>query len=267
MIRALVNGQPRSEISILDRGLSFGDGLFETIAVIDGKPCLWSLHLQRLRSGCQRLRICCPESSGLLEEARMLVGNWSFAVLKIILTRGLSERGYRPPDHAQLTRILQVMPWQGPSSADVDLRICRQRLGFNTLAGIKHLNRLEQVLARAEWDQEADEGVMLDMEGGVVEGCMSNLFFECAGVLHTPLLDRCGVAGVVRETVLKLGRESGQPVEQGRYDLDDLLQSDAVYVTNSLLGIRRVRCLGDVTWVQERRWHPLLMVAKSEVFQ
>jgi 4-amino-4-deoxychorismate lyase len=249
--RVLINGQACDSVSSLDRGLLYGDGLFETIAVDNGTPRFWRRHLARLFAGCARLGILPPPGTQLLEEAGALVTGVDRGVLKLIVTRGCGGRGYHPADATTPTRILQLHPW--PDYAEhcgrsgIRMRLCRLRLGHApTLAGIKHLNRLEQVLARAEWgDPAIMEGLLLDEEERVVEGTMSNVFAIGNGVLMTPALDRCGVAGVLRTVVMELAAGLPIPVQVGRLGLDDLRTADEVFLTNSLIGIWPVTAFED----------------------
>jgi 4-amino-4-deoxychorismate lyase len=248
--RVLVNGGATDEVSSLDRGLLYGDGLFETIAVQDGRPRFWRRHLARLRAGCERLGISQPVEDRLREEADALVAGVDRGVLKLIVTRGCGGRGYRSEIPLHPTRILQLHPWPDyPGHCQVSgvrVRLCHQRLGhIPALAGIKHLNRLEQVLARMEWDDPAImEGVLLDTDGRLVEGTMSNLFMIRDGVLMTPALDRCGVAGVLRGVVLELAAGL-MPVQVGALQPDDLRTADEAFLTNSLIGIWPVSAFED----------------------
>lgn len=245
----LVNGERESRIAATDRGLHYGDGLFETLAVIEGKPCLWQRHMARLQQGCTRLGISMPDPKRLWAEAKQEIAGAERGVLKIIVTRGQGGRGYRPPSEPVPTRMLHLSPWPDyPDQAwrqGITARVCHTRLGCNpALAGIKHLNRLEQVLARAEWQDGAiAEGIMLDAEGRVIEGTMSNLFMLREGRLVTPDLSRCGVAGVMRALIIDLARAQALPVSVEDVCLDDLLQADALFFSNSLIGIWPVQSL------------------------
>jgi 4-amino-4-deoxychorismate lyase len=253
-LAVLIDGHPGERLPVTDRGLSYGDGLFETLALADAGPCLWRLHLERLDAGCRRLGIAAPEPVLLRREAARAIAGHRDGVLKIILTRGSGGRGYRPDPAARPRRILLWFP--GPEYPDswtvegVHVRFCATQLGRNPrLAGIKHLNRLEQVLARAEWANPAiAEGLMLDSEGLVIEGTMSNLFVERDGRLLTPRLDRTGVAGVVRALVLEQARAQGIVCEERDLEPQELLAADALFLTNSLIGIWPVRRL------EERRY-------------
>ena len=228
----LVNGQAQDHIAVADRGLHYGDGLFETIAVNGGQPRLWERHCRRLSTGCQRLGIAQPDPEMMFEEACRVCAGIDRGIMKIILTRGAGGRGYRPPQSGQATRIMAMYPWPAYPEANwrqgVAVRVCATRLGRNpALAGMKHLNRLEQVLARSEWDDpHIAEGLMLDDDGHVIAATMSNLFIAA-----------CGVAGVMRGVVLDLAAELDIAREETPLRLEDLHRADEVFLTNALIGI------------------------------
>ena len=267
----LINGKPSELLPALDRGLQFGDGLFETLAVKDGRPCLWDAHLARLRLGCERLGIPMPDPESLRAEAESLVAGHARAVLKLMLTRGCGGRGYRPPDDPQPNRVMLLAEWPDyPAewqSTGVKIRLCRTRLGLNPdLAGIKHLNRLEQVLARSEWDDPAiAEGLLCDLDGRVIEGTASNLFLQRDGRLLTPRLDRCGVAGVMRARVMQLAESMGQPVLEQDLGLVDLERAEALYLSNSLIGIWQVRQFAERDYAGAKP-HPVMAVVLETAF-
>lgn len=239
----LVNGIEADRISVGDRGLHYGDGLFETIAVADGAPIRWRRHLDRLADGCRRLGIPMPNAEDLEREAMHVCARAEKAVLKITVTRGSGGRGYKPPQNPVPTRIVALHPWpQYPAlfaNRGVKARICTTRLGANPqLAGIKHLNRLEQVLARREWDDpEIPEGLMLDGSGRVIEGTMSNLFLVRGGCVFTPELSESGVAGIVRGLVLESCRALDIPLKISDIKLHDVQQADELFLTNSIIGL------------------------------
>lgn len=245
----LINGNPTEKISVMDRGLQYGDGLFETIAVVNGKPRLWKRHMVRLARGEQRLKLPAQDKNKVLEEASSLISGQGRAVIKLVVTRGQGGRGYRPSSAPETSRILSLHPWPDcPSSwyeKGIALRVCRTRIGHSKiLAGLKHLNRLEQVLARQEWDDpRIPEGLMLDENGHVVEGTQSNLFFLKDGLLFTPSLANAGVAGIVRELVLEIAKELGIDCRVTTVRLADVSSADALFITNSLLGICPVSSL------------------------
>jgi len=239
----LVNGEPASVIPVSDRGLLYGDGVFETIAIRDGRPRHWPRHMDRLRAGCARLGLQPPDSARLAAEAQPVVDGLDKGVLKLIITRGSGGRGYRVPETVACTRIMQLHPWPEYPAAcaeqGVRTRLCATRLGRNpALAGIKHLNRLEQVLARREWsDAGIHEGLLMDTDANLVEGTMSNLFIVSEGALVTPDLSHCGVAGIMRTIILEQAERQGLEAWIASISREDLLQAEEVFLCNSLIGI------------------------------
>lgn len=239
----LLNGEPGRRIDIADRGFQYGDGLFETLEILNGAPLFLDRHLERLASGCERLLLPPPDLELLTREALAVSAGTTRGVLKIILTRGEGGRGYRQPEPVYPNRLIGLYPFSDyPSSFHihgVSVRICKTRLGGNpALAGIKHLNRLEQVLARAEWrDDGIQEGLMQDSAGYVIEGCMSNVFMVRNGVVFTPELHECGVAGIVRGIIMDLCRGNAIELRETRLPLANLARADEVFLTNSIIGV------------------------------
>jgi 4-amino-4-deoxychorismate lyase len=250
----LVNGEYSEHIEISDRGFQYGDGLFETIAVINGQPVFFDRHIDRLNAGCRRLYIPFPGAELLAFEAKKLCRHSNKAVLKLILTRGSGGRGYRQPDVIQTTRVLSLHPF--PDYPDIYkehgiiARFCDTRLGLNpALAGIKHLNRLEQILARAEWtSSDIQEGIMLDINEHVIEGTMTNLFYTKNNILYTSSLDLSGVAGIMRGIIMTLSFDHDFPVIEHTFTKDELLSADEVFVCNSIVGIWPVKQIANVNF-------------------
>ncbi|MCK9606261.1 MAG: aminodeoxychorismate lyase [Methylomonas sp.] len=245
----LLNGESRHCVDVSDRGFQYGDGLFETIAVYKGRPLFLQRHLDRLLKGCRRLRIPPPDLSLLESEARQLSAAADQAVLKLMVTRGSGGRGYRQPDQIVPTRLLSLHPSpKYPERYQTDgivARFCEWRLAINPgLAGIKHMNRLEQILARAEWqDETVQEGLMFDNDDRIVEGTMSNLFFVKEGVLHTPLLIDCGIEGILRQIVIEFAIRNSLGLSENHFNKQNVLEADEVFVTNSVIGIWPVKQL------------------------
>ena len=244
--RCLVNGQPQASVPADDRGLLYGDGLFETMRVVDGHVPLWDRHMQRLAAGCARLGLPVPDAIVLRAEvARLAVDRGAF-VARITCTRGSGPRGYGPPRDARAVRVVTLAPAPAAdpdwSARGIRVRFCQTRLAQQpALAGIKHLNRLEQVLARAEWDDpDIAEGLMRDMHGHVVCATAANLFACIDGAWTTPPVDACGVAGVGRAEVL--GQWSDARVAP--IEMETLMQADEVFLSSSVRGILPVRDLG-----------------------
>jgi 4-amino-4-deoxychorismate lyase len=245
----LINGESHSQLAISDRGFQYGDGLFETIEVYNGRLIFIEQHLKRLALGCEKLRIPAPDREQLIHEAQSLIQNSDKAVLKIIITRGGGGRGYKMPDLIQPTRVLSLHPFPDYPLAfqqqGVKAIFCQQRLGLNpTLAGLKHLNRLEQILARAEWDTPTiQEGLLLDLNGYLIEGTMSNVFFVKDTTLYTPSLWQAGIAGILRDFVLQTATLLGVNTVQGLFKPEQLFTADEIFLTNSVIGIWAVKDL------------------------
>ncbi len=252
-MQAWVNGQPADSLALADRGLAYGDGLFETLKVQGGRAVLLERHLARLQHGCQRLKIPC-DMSILRRELLEYMQQLGDGVCKLIVTRGAGQRGYGLPDPCVPQRILQasaVPQWPAAHQQQgIQLFACQLRLSEQPLlAGLKHLNRLEQVLARAEWsDPTYAEGVLLDAQDRVVDGVFSNIFIVHKQQLLTPALHRCGVAGVMRAELLERAAAVGIEVLVRDISLQDLLQADEVFTCNSLYGIWPVRAYAAQRW-------------------
>ena len=250
----LIDGKPDGAISPYDRGFSYGDGVFRTLPMHQGLPEQWSRQYRKLSDDCTALGIACPTEEVLLEDLAKLFHDRADGVAKIVVTRGESARGYAiPTDIAPRRIVLRSARPQYPASyrsEGVDLHLCDLRLAAQPrLAGIKHLNRLENVLARMEWTSpDIAEGVLMDQEGRIIEGTMSNLFLRTGALLRTPDLTRCGVSGVTRDRILELAPELGLAGEIGDITLDTLKSADEVIICNSLIGVWHVRSLDMHRW-------------------
>ncbi|WP_049620868.1 aminodeoxychorismate lyase [Frateuria defendens] len=264
-VRVLVDGQAQDRVSVFDRGLSYGDGLFETLRFEAGEAPLWPRHMQRLASGCERLGLPAPDAALLREEARAVSAGLAQAVVRITVTRGTGARGYAPPAMVQPTRIVAAFPLPPLPAAHyrhgIRMRLCRLRLAEQPLlAGMKHLNRLEQVLARAEWSDPAiAEGLLCDATGRAISATMMNLFAVLDGALVTPALERCGIAGVGRAEVL-----AARPAQVRDLPLDELLRAREVFLSSSVRGILpvceldgRTLEVGPVARAMQRHWRGL----------
>jgi len=262
----LVNGLQTDLLDVHDRGLAYGDGVFRTLRISGGKAFCWQRHYQKLHDDCRALGLSCPSHAMLSEELGQIAAANPQCVLKIIVTRGRGARGYRAIGEMQATRIVMASPVPDyPSSYDeqgVRLRICDLKLSLQPrFAGIKHLNRLENVMARREWDDASiAEGLLLDSEEFVIGGTMTNLFMRKGNELWTPDLTRCGVAGVQRKRVLERAAVSGIRCAERHISVAQLLKADEIFLTNSVIGVWQVREIGDNFWKKGeftptvRRW-------------
>lgn len=249
----LINGQPADQLSVADRGLNYGDGLFETLRVNDGRIALIDYHLARLQRGLLALRLQ-ADAEVVAAEWRDLARRMGAGVIKLTLTRGVGKRGYAIPADAHTVRIQQcfapVNHPAGYAQKGVRLFPCTTRLAHQPLlAGIKHLNRLEQVLARSEWvDPQYAEGLVCDTQGRPIECTMSNLFIRLSGQWLTPALTQCGVRGVMRDYLLDQLRASGEQVEELELDYAMLTSASELFCCNSLFGIWPIVAIEQHVW-------------------
>lgn len=252
----LINGSKDGCLSPLDRGFAYGDGVFRTLVVNNGRPQLWALHYAKLLNDCNVLGIVCPSASVLQNDLEHLFADCpGMAVAKIIVTRGEGARGYSMPPLAQPTRavIKSAFPELSMDHFEHGVRLhqCQLRLSFQpALAGIKHLNRLENVMARAEWsDSTIADGLLLDTKDNVIECTMSNLFARYGRTLRTPDLTRCGVAGVTRQRVLEIAPGLGYEIDVADIPFNKLLEADEVLICNSIFGVWQVLEVGRKQWL------------------
>ncbi len=244
----LVNGQ-RTGVDPADRGLAYGDGVFETMAAHDGHIRWLDLHFDRLEEGCRRLEIPPPGRHVLAHEIATHCTRVGRATVKVIVTRGSGTRGYAPPAAQAPTRILSIGAWPNyPSSHYTDgirVRVCRLRLAENpALAGMKHLNRLEHVLAHLELrGTDAEQGLLLDTSEHVIGGTSSNVFAVHRGQLLTPAIERAGIKGVMRRAVLAAATELGVQAVERDLTLAEISSADELFMTNALFGIWPVASL------------------------
>lgn len=253
----IVNGNLNQAISPLDRGFAYGDGVFRTLKIVNGIPAHWPMHYQKLVADCAAIGIVCPSAELFINDFQHLFGLDEVAVAKLMVTRGEGERGYAPPAITLPTRV--VIKSDMPTYAKqyyvegVNLHVCNTRLApQKALAGIKHLNRLENVLARMEWKDDAIfDGILLDQQGLVIECSMSNIFARFGKVLVTPDLTECGVAGITRQGVLNIAHTLDLTIETTALPLARLLEADEVIVCNSLYGAFQVKSISKTTWAPQ----------------
>ncbi|KQY51237.1 aminodeoxychorismate lyase [Lysobacter sp. Root494] len=261
--RVFVGDTRFDAVAANDRGIAYGDGLFETMRAHRGDVPWWDAHWARLRAGTERLRIPLPYEMQVRNEAMQLLSGTD-AVLKLIVTRGSGGRGYAPANDVVPTWVVSThpLPPSTPNQA-ITIRWCETRLAVQPLlAGIKHCNRLEQVLARAEWndlsaqDRDASEGLMRSTEGDVVCATAANLFVLRNDRWWTPPIDRCGVAGVCRAWALRELEAAESPL-----DVTDIEQADAIFLCNAVRGILPVAKLGGRDWAP----HPRVEAARERL--
>ncbi len=249
----LVDGIPAEVVPVTNRGLAYADGVFETILYHGLRPVLWRQHYDRLMLGCEKLTLQTPpdQEQQLLDQCKLLLeaNPRATSIIKIMVIRGGQGRGYRTASDARVQTILSVYPVPDYPLASyregIKLWLCQTRLSINAqLAGIKHLARLEQVLASMEFnDAEYQEGLMLDPDHRVIEGTRSNIFLELEGQLVTPALDHSGVAGVMRGFILGCQDQLDISVSAEPVALEQLTRVTGAFVCNSVFGIWPIRTI------------------------
>ena len=286
--QSLINGIASDFLSVNDRAIHYGDGVFETVLcdvqnVNTRRLFYWQQHYQRLKSSADKLKISCPSESVFLADIAQLLdenvldengsgtsgGNANFngnaLSIKIILTRGESERGYLFSKKADSNRIVQIASLDAGYSSLLssqllsgDLCFCEQQVSINkNLAGLKHLNRLENVMARNEWGYRSTEtniidGLMLNANQHVIEGCMSNLFAVKNNELLTPDLNLSGVNGVMREAIIDLANKNNIKLIITNFKQKDLFDMDELFITNSLIGLKSITRLEKTEYKQKK---------------
>lgn len=249
-----VNGVPCDSISVLDRGFNYGDGIFETIRVVNHKLTLWSYHRARLINGAQRLKI--TFDIDLVEkELAQACAVKAQSVIKLVITRGVGGRGYMPEDGMEASRIISVHELSTYPTTfykeGVELHVCETRIGSNSLlAGLKHLNRLDQVMASLEMmNSSCAEGLLLDEREYVIEGIRTNLFIVIDNILITPDLSRSGIEGVMRQFILEeVAATHNIQYKIAIIDMAIIAQAHEIFVCNSVNGIWPVSKIGDLSF-------------------
>lgn len=242
-MRFLVDGREASTVAADDRGLAYGDGLFETMLARGGAVALWPRHFARLALGCSRLRLPPPDRALLESELATLLAGWNDCVVRLTLTRGAGAAGYAATASPstrifaarEVPRLPRRVDEQGIALATSEVRLAAQPL----LAGVKHLNRLEQVLARS-LDPDSPELLMLDAGDRVVGASAANLFVVVDGMLVTPALERCGVAGVARAAIAERLGATIRDIQVG-----ELRRASEIFLSNAVRGVVPVASLAD----------------------
>ena len=251
MSSSWLNGQPTDSVAVSDRGLNYGDGVFTTIKVTAGRCEYLEAHFRRLRHSAEYLKLPGVDWPRLANEITTAINGIGDGVLKVMLTRAGGGRGYscQGSRHTQRLLMLSTMPghYRQWRSDGIDLGVCSLGLGLNpATAGIKHLNRLEQVLARQEIDEQGwQEGLLLDIDGCVVECNVANIFWRYDNQVFTPALHLAGVDGIMRQRVLTMLEQQQIEVEVERLPLDHLMMADEVWICNSLMGLVPVNRIGE----------------------
>jgi 4-amino-4-deoxychorismate lyase len=285
--KSMINGVAADYLNINDRAIHYGDGIFETILCSNNRLYFWQQHYLRLKTSAGKLKLKCPDEKVLLDDISQLLDGNQFSQgmvfsVKIILTRGAGERGYRfASDRFDIacvgTRLVLLSEISPEYSSLItrelisgELCLCRQQASINTgLAGIKHLNRLENVLARNEWNDEYLDGLMINASSHVIEGSMSNIFAVKHNQLFTPELSLSGVKGIMRDVVIQLAEKNNIPISLTRMSVDEIVDMDELFISNSLIGMKSVNKLLDTRYttntISLMIFNDLLQITDSHV--
>ncbi len=269
-MNVIVNGEFENQVSVLDRGLLYGQSVFETIAVINGKPKLLNEHLDRLILGCETLPIPIDIQEVKKDLDKLLEAQLSTSdyVLRITLTMGHGGRGYANPENAQATRIASVHDYPAHpkhlATHGIELGVSEVRLAAQPLlAGIKHGNRLEQVIARSQWQSNWNEALLLDNNDHVIEGTQSNVIIIKGSQALTPKLDQCGVDGVMKNWLFTQLKNLGFSCKAVTLSLSDIEQADEVMMTNSIIGAWPVKRLLNREFTDFSNTHQLIKIIQK----
>ncbi|NRD74440.1 aminodeoxychorismate lyase [Shewanella sp. VB17] len=254
MTQVWVNGIVAEQMDPLDRGLAYGDGLFATMRFSDGQVQFLAAHFARLVQGARRLGFQWEATDDLIELLNQIALNQTHGCIKLLLTRGVGGRGYAAPTCSQVNEVVSLydvpshyIHWQkeGIALTLSEFRLSRQP----RLAGIKHLNRLEQVLIKSmQLPNGFDDWLVLDTDKRVIESSMANLFFITGNVALTPAITHSGVAGMMREQVIYALIELGYDVDVTEVNYGDLTLFEHVFMTNSLLGLVDINRIDNMTY-------------------
>ena len=241
----LIDGREKTQVSVFSRNMQFGDGLFETCIGHDSKILFWQQHFARLNAGCEKLNIKKIDESFWLEDLKKAIALSSYKhfIAKLILSRGDSLRGYGYEKDIEPVRIV-IISEKKKTVVNNSFSLEYSDSGYHSnpqLAGIKHCNRLEQILARS--NLSSDEGIMLDENENVISVTQGNIYLIIGNTLLTPKLDKCGVVGSRRSLILELAKSLNIEVKEDLISADKLKQADEVFISNSVIGIQSVKSI------------------------
>ena len=255
----LINGSFNQSLDATNRNVQFGDGLFETCVIKQGKLLFWYQHFRRLQKGCDRLNILEVKESIWLNDIQKLINKSRLnnGIIKLILSRGNSQQGYQY-HQVKPIRIVSIMPMINTTQGGLLLTICQKCYGHNNqLAGIKHCNRLDNILASDSIVDGVDDCIMLDEQQHIISTTKANIFIIKNDVLITPELIHCGIAGTRREVILELATLVNLSVSFTPITLEALYQADEVFISNSLLGLHQVAQIDKVQYNQSKHTQSL----------
>ena len=248
---SLINGKFTNKVSVLDRGLSYGDGLFETMSwcYLDNENRVgvefWNRHIERIRYSCSIMKIKTPSLRMLNEYKKEILNKavsngWNNGVLKVIISRGVGGRGYK--FEKQISPSIFFLCFHSQQSNFrkniIKVKYCKSPISENSqIAGLKHLNRLDSVMARSEWGDEYYEGILCDSKNNLIEGTMTNIFFIKEKILFTPKITKGGIKGVMRQVVIEKGNMFFDKIKETNIKKDCTNYYDSMFLTNSVIKV------------------------------
>ena len=277
---SLINGEFEDKISVLDRGLSYGDGLFETMSWCFLKEEnivgveFWKRHVSRIRKTCMLMKIKMP-SLRILNEYKNKILNKALhsgihdGVLKIIITRGVGGRGYKFDKKILPSVIFLCFPSilsKHKLKKEIKVTYCQSPITENKqLAGLKHLNRLDSVMARAEWDNNFYEGIICDSHKNLIEGTMTNIFFIKNNNLYTPKINKSGIGGIMRQVILEKSKFFFEKVVEVKVKKESVISYDGMFLTNSIIKVLPVNTFEKKIFFQAKPLSSLISYFENEV--
>ena len=252
----LINGSSSKNISPFDRGLSYGDGVFRTFLVKNRNPINWDIHYKKLKLDADIFKIKIPTKKELLLDIKKLFNLNKSYIGKIIITRGTSNQGYQYKKNITSTRILLKINYKkiNPSLYlnGVSLKVCKTRVSHNEIyGGAKHLNRIDNVLAKSELNNSVFDGLMLDKDGFINECVSSNIFARYGKSIIIPKQKNAGVSGVCQEIIIKYSKLLGFNFKYQDINLEKLKKADEVIITNSIFGALYVNKIDKKEWKED----------------
>ncbi len=249
----LIDGNPSKNINPFDRGLSFGDGVFRTFLVSNGCPLNWDMQYEKLKVDADILKIKVPSKRNLLHDIKKLFSDDKTYICKVIITRGTSNQGYQYNKNIKSTRILLKINYKKINPkfylSGVKLKVCDTRVTQHDFyGGVKHLNRMDNILAKAELNTSYFDGVMLDINGYVNECVSSNIFARYGKVILTPKQNNAGVSGVCKQIIIKNIKLLGFEFKHQNIKLAKLKKADEIIITNSIFGALFVNQIEEKKW-------------------
>lgn len=245
----LITDLDDTQPDIQDRALHYGDGLFETMLLESEKIPFWDLHYRRLSESAQRLSIKCPDKAWFEKQLEAYLDLKKNLVIKILLSRGSGGRGLMLPDELTPNIYLLHYPYaKSDKIQHVKAIISEITLPKNkNLAGLKHLNRLDYVMATQALNRLPDynEAILCDDDGYIIEGIVHNVFFVKNNEICTPDLSDCGVEGICRQLIIKKLKNKNIDVNIGRFSIESILTASECFFCNSVQGIRPVILIQD----------------------